>query len=142
MAHGAGIQYSEENQALDCTPRKSRWSGQPIPRRAHSAPLSDKNAAQNVFANVSLNKYTMWQKFKDPKKVFKKIKISAYTSGKNENWNIIPLMGLLKLKAGLHGRGPTSSHSARASETFFLSSNSAPDPSASSSAHLLPVSQT
>lgn len=30
---------------------------------------------QNVLANSSLNKYTMWQKFKDQKKVFKKLKL-------------------------------------------------------------------
>lgn len=30
---------------------------------------------KNVLAIVSLSKYTMWQKFKDQKKVFKKLKL-------------------------------------------------------------------
>lgn len=49
------------------------YSGQPIPKRANSAALNDKNAARHCFSKmslqiVSLNKYSMWQKFKDQKK--------------------------------------------------------------------------
>ncbi|EGV93364.1 hypothetical protein I79_002101 [Cricetulus griseus] len=36
----------------------------------------------NVLANSSHNKHTMWQEVKDQKKSFKKIEVSAYTSGK------------------------------------------------------------
>lgn len=47
---------------------------------------------RNVLAKrVSLNKYTMWQNIRDQKSL-KKIKISAYTSGKNKSRNIMHLM--------------------------------------------------
>lgn len=56
------------------------YLGQPIPKRANSATLNGKNAAQHCFPKMSLqiaslNKYTMWQKFKDQKNVFKKLKL-------------------------------------------------------------------
>lgn len=82
-------------------------SGKPIPKRTNSATLNGKDAAQYCFPKmslqiVSLNKYTMWQKFKDQKKVFKKLKLVHTTSGKNKSRSIIHLMMLLDLKWILH----------------------------------------
>lgn len=56
------------------------YSWQPIPKRANSATLNGKKGCPALLPQmslqiVSLNKYTMWQKFKDQKKVFKKLKL-------------------------------------------------------------------
>lgn len=61
--------------------------GNPSPKEQILQPSVTKMLSSIVSKKISLqidslNKYTMWQKFKDQKKVFKKIKISAYTKWK------------------------------------------------------------
>lgn len=73
----------------------------------------------------------MWQKFQDQKKVFKKLKLVHIQVEKHNSWNAIHLVALLDLKYSSQIR-PRGSHSSRPSGTFFLSSSSVPDWSASS----------
>lgn len=86
--------------------------GNPSPKEQILHPSVNKNVAQHGFPKVSLqivslNKYTTWRKFKDQKKVFKKLKLVHIQVGKkNKSWNIIRLMVLLDLKWILHRCGP------------------------------------
>lgn len=73
-----------------------------------------------------IRKYTMWQKFQDQKKVFKKLKLVHIQVEKHNSWNAIHLVALLDLKYSSQIR-PRGSHSSRPSGTFFLSSSSVPD---------------
>lgn len=63
--------------------------GNPSPKEQILHPSVNKNAAQHGFPKVSLqivslNKYTTWQKFKDQKKVFKKLKLVHIQVGKRK----------------------------------------------------------
>lgn len=63
--------------------------GNPSPKEQILHPSVNKNAAQHGFPKVSLqivslNKYTTWQKFKDQKKVFKKLKLVHIQVGKKK----------------------------------------------------------
>lgn len=116
MAYRACIQYSYKNYALYCTSMKSlTWSVmffRATPPQKSKFCSVNKNVAQHGFPKVSLqivslNKYTTWRKFKDQKKVFKKLKLVHIQVGKkNKSWNIIRLMVLLDLKWILHRCGP------------------------------------
>lgn len=73
-----------------------------------------------------VSKYTMWQKFQDQKKVFKKLKLVHTQGEKHNSRNAIHLMALLDPKYSSQ-IGPRGSHSSRLSGTFFLSGSSVPD---------------